>query len=221
MAIADNGSFLKGLRGSAVNLTFKGFHSETVVQGKRKKGQSNPSPQFIASQVALARAVEIFQKAGSVISDGFTTGNPNSSGYNKYSKEFFKHVDYSSAPAITIFYDEVLTSKGNMTITNLSDTPDPDVSDGTITLVWPTAVVDETQNANDISLIVVYNQTQDKWFGVRGPLRSTGGGAISVPDNFMEATNVLRVYIGFLADETEENAGRSSDSVNTSAIVVA
>lgn len=223
MAIAGNGSFLKGLRGSAVNLTFKGFHDETVVQGKRAKGTFTPSEKTIQAQSVAAQLSAIYRLIRAVVLRGYTSKASNQSQYNAwYSENYANGFDLSSPPDAVFEPTTFSTAKGVMTQTPVSSVT-ADVSDGTVITTYPTTVSDASQSTFDEAIIVIHNRTQDKWInsaaGAAG--RASGTLSVGVPTGFMAAGNTVDVYLSFVAVPFEPNAGTSSNSVYATTTVVA
>lgn len=223
MAIAGAGSFLKGLKGSITNITLRAFRSETVAQGKRAKGQSNQSPEYIQSQAAAGILTNIYRLIAAAVKVGFTSKASNQSQYNAFYSEAYKNaLDLSSPPTATLVPADLLVSKGVMTPTAI-DSITADSSAKTVIIGRSIEAVDATQNVQDLVSAVLYNETQDKWlsfvdFNQRAsdpndPLNTTTG--------FMTTGDTVRAYLFYRGYPTQTNAGTSSNSVNGTTTVVA
>jgi len=208
---------LKSSRKSAGGLTTLVLKGQTIAKQKRAKGQSNPSPQYLQSQAAARLIVGIFQKVKSAINAGFTSMKPTESPYNAfYSYTYLNALDLSSPPAATLEPADLLVSKGLMTPTIESAATTAVASTGVITVHHATTEADATQLATDQSIIVAYNNTQDKWFaGIAAGLRSSATATITAPTGFMIATDSITVYFGMYGVAPAANAGTSSNSVNS------
>lgn len=223
MAIAIGGSFLKKLKGSITNITLRGFRTQTVAQGKRVPGQINPSPEFIQSQSVASQLSQIYQRILGVVRSGWTSKASNQSEYNAwYSENYSGAFNLSSPPTATINLANLKTTKGVMTTTPIVGLTADD-SSATVAVAYSSSVMDATQRTADTALVAIYNTTQSKWFTAPQPGAQRGDSAftISVPVGFMTTGDTLRVYVSFVADPTETNAGTSSTSVNDTVVVAA
>lgn len=221
MAIAGNGSFLKGLRGSAVNLTFKGFHDETVVQGKRAKGTFTPSPETLAAQSVAAQLSAIYRLIRAAVVNGFTSKASNQSEYNAwYSENYGEAFDLSSPPTATFLPAGFVATKGVMTPTPILTTV-ADVSNESVTTTFASTVADASQELTDYAITVIHNRTQDKWHvDAEGTDRTAGTQVTGVPPGFMVAGNTIDVYTGWKST-FGPNAGLSSISIYSTTAAVA
>lgn len=128
-------------------------------------------------------------------------------------------MDLSSPPDATLIDADLLVTKGAMTPTPFSSTPTAVASTHLVHVAWPSTIVDDTQNANDLAYIAIHNKTQDKWYPWPGhATRTTGPLDVDVQAGFMIATDEIQVYLGFVGDPAETNAGTSSNSVNAAIV---
>lgn len=212
--------WLWGARKTAAGMTGRTSLGIQILQGKRAKGQSNPSPEFIQAQAAGRIITGIFQRIASVINKGFLQVGPGQSPYNLFYRWTYDNaIDLSAPPDATLEPADLLISKGVMTQTPFSSTPTAVASTHLVHVAWPSTIVDDTQSADDVVNVAIYNATQDKWFPASGGFtRTTGPEDIDVGAGFMAATNVIHVYMGFYGQPGEALAGTSSNSVHASIV---
>lgn len=186
-----------------------------ILQGRRAKGQSNPSPEFIQAQAAGRIITGIFQKIPQVIDNGFMNVGPGQSPYNLFYKNTYNSaIDLSSPPAASLVPADLMTSKGSITQTGYSSTPTAVSATHLVHVAWPATIVDGSQLADDLSNIAIHNRTQDKWYGQPGGFtRTTGPTDVDVQVGFMTTGDTIDIYLGFYGQVGEANTGKSSDSV--------
>lgn len=223
MAIAGSGSFLKGLRGSATNLTMRNSLGETVVQGKRAKGQSNPSSAFIQSQAVAFQLNFIYHRIRELVQNGWTQlGGKKTKRGAWYSKAYGEAFDLSAAPVATFLPADLKVSNGIMTPTPFGGAVVADNSAATIAVLFSDIPQDATQLGTDTVFLAVHNRTQDNWYQMYGTSKDTSPGYTgTVPIGFMTTGDTIDVYMFFIGAPGAENAGTSSDSVYATATVVA
>lgn len=223
MAVAGNGSFLKGVIGSITNITMKGFRGETVISGKRAKGQSNPSEAFLQAQLAAKLIVFIYQRVAEAIRVGFTTKASNQSEYNAYYGYTYDNaMDLSDPVDPTIINADLLVARGLMTTTTVTTPIVASAGLDQITFVVNDEAVDDTQSQFDRIGVVVYNITKDLWTSeLRETARGTGTLEIPIDPGFLTLADTLDVYYYFYGVPGQENSGTSSNSIHASVTVAA
>lgn len=224
MAIAGSGSFLKGLTGSAVNLNFRGFRDETVVSGKRKKGQSNPSPEFIQEQSIVRQLSAIYRLIKADIQLGITNKNGNQSRYNKWSSlNNTGAFNISAPPTATFIPANFKISSGVMTPA-LTLTAVADVSADDISVGWDGTSYDPTQLATDIPIVVLHNRTLDVWLQMPTSPQTRSSGIAQyniISSGFAVLGNTIDVYFSMYGAPGTETAGTSQVTGYVTTTVVA
>lgn len=186
---------LSGSTGSAWDLTLTTWKSLKVFKGKRKKGQSNPSPAFLAHQSAMSQLVAFGQSLTTVFRRSFKQYDGTTGTWAAWIKENISTAfDYSIPPTAVIDYDTVLVAKGVMAQTELA-TQVADDSLNTIVVTYPTTV-NAGQNATDKLQMVVYNTTQN-YKRAFSDIAARSAGTASVPDTTMVAGDGLILYAWF------------------------
>lgn len=227
MAEAGNGSFLKGLTGSAVNLTFKGFRGITVVSGKRKKGQTNQSPEFIQNQNISRQLKPIYHQGLAAINFGWMEKTPRQSRYNAWygyaAKNFF---DLSMPPVATLAGNAVMFTKGFITPTPVL-TSAADASARSITITWSAVPIDATQQLTDELVLMALNNTTQTWIAVHSDdsvlsvPRSAGTFTGTVPAGLLTLGDDMNLFAGFRRVVPISGALSASDTMLGFATVAA
>lgn len=215
--------WLWGARRTASGLTARTSLGVHILQGKRAPGMSNVSPQVLQAQNAGRQSTRIFQQAGSAIRKGFLQTGLGRSAYQLFFRFMYANAyDLSSLPDATLIQDQVQVSKGVMTPTTFG-TIVADVSLGTITLAYSPLAFDDTQNLLDKPVAVAYDPTDDKWLPLAdvSNVRSSGVASFSTPLGWLVAGHTIVIYLFFAADPTQLNANTSSNSLNSTTVVVA
>lgn len=222
--------WLWGTRKTAAGLTGRTSRGQQILQGKRAKGQSNPSSQYLYSQAAAALIWPFYQKAPDAIKQGYTqipTGGTAASEFYKYA--YKNALGGTTTLDITMDPEALLFTKGVMTPTNQNAAPIADESAKTVVFSWAGGASDATQSELDYMVFVVVNKTTGAEVfvvsdGVVGAQRQAAGThtyTLNTPVGFMVAGNDVVCYLGAIAKNTESNHGTSSDSTNEIVVVIA
>src|SRR5713226_570844 len=116
--------WLWGVRKTAAGLTGRTSLGIQILQGKRAKGQSNPSDAYIQAQNALRILTSINGKIATIIRNGFTQLMPGWSGYSAFTSYGYANaIDLSAPPDATLIDANLLVTKGSMTPTPLTSAP--------------------------------------------------------------------------------------------------
>lgn len=218
---------MTGARKTAANMTWRELLGQQIFQKIRALGQSNPSPAFLFNQLIPTLLWPAFRIGAAGIRAGWLsrlTKQPAASAwYGSMVK--LAVVDVGGVPQVdgSLF----AISKGTMTQTPF--TAVASVAAHTIVLTFPATAADSTQNVADLTNIFIVNssvgtiwdQTQAMKAEYGDAVRNDGTTTVTVPVGFFTLGQHLQVYLGFVADPLEANAGTSSSSVNRDVIAVA
>lgn len=209
---------MTGARKTAANMTWRELLSQQVFQKIRAKGQSNPSPEFLYSQLVPTVLWDIYRMIKSGIIAGWTSKlqkQPAASAWYGYNYKF-GIINSGGFPIVN--FPELKISKGTMTQTDFTVTNT--TSAQTLTLTWDPTVVDETQNADDQVLIAVANtngttdpQGNPQFFLDMTASRADGTTVVTLPAGTYVAADNIAVYLGFRGVSPNDNAGTSSTSI--------
>lgn len=203
-----------GRVGSAVFSTWKGINV------LKEKPASVANPDTDSQQMrrsAMRQVVLAFRQMPSAIRAGYKKLAIGMSEFNAFTRQALKFAfDYSTPPTATFVPADLLISKGTITSTPIT-TVVSDVSGGEITVTKPTTTTEPGQSASDVPIVAAYNVTLDDWTGGIGSAdRSDPDTVIDLPATWVAGNNLV-VYLGFY----NPLSGQSSDSVNTTNVVVA
>jgi hypothetical protein len=217
--------WLWGVRKSASSMTGRTSNGIQILQGKRAKGQSNPSTEFLSNQ-AIARLIwPIFRAAQGLIRQLWTNVPTGAYAAN----EFFRvnradAIDVSVPLVPTVEYANLVFSRGTMSSTTPL-TVVADVSDNKVAVTFPTTPSDASQYGGDIVGIVIHNRDKNKWLSYTEDhgVRSDGTtGTITVnPALSMAAGDNVDIYLSFRADTFAPNYPGTSQSMYATTVAVA
>jgi Family of unknown function (DUF6266) len=219
----NNSPWLWGDTKTAAGMTTRTSRGQHIIQGKRAKGQSNPSNDYKSAQQAAAAIWPYFRKAGGFVRQFFKTiptGSTAAAEFYKYAYNNAFTPDGFGGGSLDIA--NIVYAKGTMTPTSIL-TFAGDVSDNAITATWPTTNADASQQNDDIAEYVILNVTQNKAIsGTLANQRSTGtAGSIVPPAGFLVAGDVIKLYLSFTSNTTPLMDVNQSTSVYETAIVTA
>lgn len=219
----NNSPWLWGDRKSAAGMTARNSRGQHILQGKRAKGQSNPSPGYLSSQVAAHLIWPYFRKAAGFVRQffkGLPTGSTAAAEFYKYA--YVNGFTPDGTGSGTLDVDGIVYAKGTMTQTNTL-TFTGDVSDDAIVFTFPTTNADASQSATDKAWYVIINLSQNKTISGAIPGTRSGGtsGTIVPPAGFLVAGNNLELYLHFVSDVTPVTETNVSTSVIAHATVTA
>lgn len=221
----NNTPWLWGVTQSAANMTGRTSNGIMILQGKRAKGQSNPSEEFLSNQAVSRLIWPLFRAA-----QGFVRKLWTSVPTGRYAANEFFRVNRAGAmdftdplnpvvePANLVFSRGTMTSTSPLTVV-------ADVSDNKVVVTFPATAADESQNVGDLVGIVIHNRSKNKWLsytedhGVRGD-GTTGNIAVN-PMLSMAAGDNIDIYLSFAADPFTINYPGTSESVYATTVAVA
>jgi len=203
--------------GSVGAVTFSTWRGINVIRTKPTTVAQPASDSRTMRQSALAGIVAIYRSIKTVVDLTFKGLAVHQSAYNAFASYNLKNAfDYSAPPVATLVIDNLLISKGTIEATPIL-TNTCDVSDGNVTLTFPTTISGSNQSATDKAVVVIYNETQGKWEGhVTTAARSTG----SVSQELIYPAIVgdaITAYLAFVS----VSGNLSSDSTNSSFTTIA
>lgn len=217
----NNSPWLWNARKTAAGMTARTSNDRRILQGRRAKGQSNPSPQYIQAQGIAGVIWGIWHQVSGFIKSNWGNIAPGLNAANEWFKLMYEFgFDKSGAPDFTNEYDGWNFANGSMTLTEPT-TLTAVASTSVIHIDWNPAVADGSQNANDVAWYVIFDR--DSGRSITGSLpgaRSTGASGIIAGDTLlMTAGDHLDAYLSFTALPTEPNAGMQSRSGYITAVV--
>lgn len=215
--------WLWGSRKSAANMTALRLFGQQILKGKRAKGQSNPSPQYIQSQAVASYAWSVFRPVADAIRRGITSKLPKQPAASAwYGDNYSAIVGGAMAPAITPDPDLFIFSKGTMTPTSVSAASVISAGADTITLAWPATPVDVTQLASDLVNVVLFNKTTGLSAVIDATVaRSAGALTPGIPPGFATLGDIVDVYFAFYGAPSTMTSGTSSNQTLQTVTVVA
>lgn len=216
MAIVSNVLIGKA-SGSVGNATFSTWKGKNVLKEKATSvANPNTDPQQMRRS-ALTQIVTIFRVISAVVNVGFKKQAIKKSAYNAFAGAALKNsFNFSAPPTATLVPADLLISKGTISPTAISSVV-ADKSDGTIIVSYSSAIDAPGQSTTDKAIVAAYNSSLMEWgAAMPGEVRDDGAVSYTFPSAW-QTGNSLVVYLGFY----NEASGESSDSVNTTATIVA
>lgn len=193
--------------GGSVFTTWKGIN---VLKGKPLTVANPRTDNQLMRRSALEQIVAIGRTIAAAINLGFKEQAFQKSAFNAFVGYNLRNgFDYSAPPAATITPLNMLVSQGTITATPI---PSGSGSAGgdTVGVNFSNTVDGPGQSASDLARMVVYNETQDKWYApTETALRSAGALVGNVPDGWIGVGNDLVVFVFFYNTASR----KSSDSV--------
>ncbi len=218
----NNSPWLWNDNKTAAGMTTRTSRGQRIIQGKRTKGQSNPSEAYLLSQRIAAVIWPYFRYASGFIKQFWTrktTGQTAASQFYAYTYD--NAMDTTDPMAPVIVPADLKFATGTMTPTPIL-TLTGDVSDNEIRFTWTAAPSDDSQNSNDAVWYVLRNRTKNIWRSGSISDRSSGDSGAIVPGSLnIAAGDIIDLYANFLGVEGEPNAGLVSDSAFKTATVTA
>lgn len=204
-------------------MTARTSRGQRILQGKRTKGQSNPSIEFLENQRIALTIWNLFRATSGIIREFWTrksNGQTGASQFFAYTNKFA--TDFSDPENPALIPTALTFSAGTMTPT-LPSSATANVSDNKVVINWPTTIANDSQAASDFAWYVVVNRTKGLYIsGSAGTIRSVGHSADIVATNLqLTAGNTIDVYLFFVADPEAPNAGEVSDCMNITVIATA
>ena len=199
-------------------MTLRTSRGQRIFQGRRAKGQSNPSPQFIQNQSVARQLNQILHSILGVVRVGFTNMTTGQTAANKYFQYNRSNAfDLGTLPDATFLPADFIISNGTMTPTPITGVTSFVAATGVLTWHWNPANADSSQLGGDTPILVVHNRTQDKWTqAFPGVIRSVQPATYTFDTTFATAGDTVDVYLGWVADPAAANAGTSSKSTYVS-----
>lgn len=218
----NNTPWLWNARQTAANMTARTSNGIRILQGKRAKGQSNPSQEYLDNQLAAALIWPLFRKAPGIIRSMFTTIPEGEYAANDFFKYAYNNaINFVGPGNVTITEGDILFSKGLMTPTPITSVIADD-SDNTIDINYNATPVDASQQDDDFVSFIAHNVTQNKWTQLyQYNQRSSIQDPIPVDAGFMTTGDTINVWLQFDAYPGGINEGTSSNSAFATTVVVA
>lgn len=219
----NNSPWLWNGRKSAGNMTLRTSRGQRIFQGKRTKGQSNPSSQYLYSQRVAALVWPYFRAAIGFIRDNWQrkkTGQTEASQFYAYT--YKNAVDGTDPMAPVIQPENLIFSTGVMTATDIL-TLVSDVSATTTTVTWDPTVLDGSQLDTDNAWLVLRNRTKAITYAFMVGVNRITGSSGPIPNELIDAElgDVIDAYLSFAGQLSTANEGIRSDSRYATTIVVA
>lgn len=187
--------WLWGVRKSAASMTGRTSNGLQILQGKRAKGQSNPSALFLGSQIGSALIWGLWHKVPGFIRENiFNVPNGQYQANVFYSRNYNNALDFTDPMLPTLEVANVIFASGGMTPTSIL-TGSADVSTGDLTITWPIGAADASQNATDGMWVVVINRNNGHAVSGSVGIRSGGSsGGFDISALSMAVGNNIDVY---------------------------
>jgi hypothetical protein len=198
------------------NATFSSWKGINVLKTKATSVANPRTDGQIGQRSAFSQIVAAFRTMPAAIRAGFKKLAVKKSEFNAFMAAALDEAFDMSVPGTaTLIPANVLISKGTIASTAILISV-ADISVGTITATWASAVLQPGQSVSDKAIICAYNEDLGKFSGLATPtLRSANAGSITLPAGWLAGHNVT-TYLGFY----NSLSGESADSVNIATIVV-
>ena len=212
-----------GRTGTTADMTEYRLKGQQITKGRRAKGQSNPSPEYLLTQAISALMWPVFRQVSGEIRKGWTAKlekQPAASAWYKYNYAAGLPSGVLSTAALSF-------AKGVITPTAI--TAIADASDQEITFTWSPDPADDSQLDTDVLAYVVTNIDRTPidngypaFIGNSPNIARSVGGAVQVfpPGTFATGDN-LYLWTFFIGASATLNSGKSETSVRQSIITVA
>lgn len=220
MAI-QRGPWTWGARKTAGDMTMLRLKGQQIARGRRAKGQSNPSPQFLQAQATSGGIWELRRQAAGMIALGFTLGLEKQGRPQRFYKYTWDHALSNTTPpaAKIINYDEtLLLSRGNMAITPMLTTTFSEATQ-TLALTWDDEILSYGKNPADKLMFFIKNRDTGLTYSITQVTdRGLGAASVTFPGTFAAETDTLLLYTAFIQTVDDmgpvvPGAGLSSNSV--------
>jgi hypothetical protein len=216
MAVTSNVLIGKS-HGSVGNATFSTWKGINVL---KEKAVSVANPNTDAQQMqrsAMRQIVAIFRLIPGIVDAGFKKLAIKKSPFNAFTSYALKNTfDFSAPPVATFVPADLLISKGTITPAAITASS-RSLSDAMFRCEWDSNVLAPGQSLADFAIGVAFNVTKNTW----GTSVLSNTRDIQIQDITIPAGSVIgdtvRLYLGFY----NSTSGESSDSLNTTGLVVA
>lgn len=197
---------------SAAGMTAVTQRGIRIIKGKRAPGQSNPSPQFIQSQVAAALLWPIIRGQIGFIRSNVTNIPLGQTAVNViYKKDYATGIDKSLPGLATLIPAGLAFSSGVMTPTPVLTVVATAAIDE-VTFTWDPAVADASQSPDDMVAYVIRNARNGRMIGIESGIRADGTSTTLVPALDIQPTDVIGVYLNFKGAIGTGTEGTTSDT---------
>ena len=218
----NNSPWLFNARKTAAGMTARTANGIRILQGRRARGMSNPSPEVLQNQKIAAILWPLFRAAAGMIRDMFTSVPSGQYAANQwFSINRVSAIDLTDPENPVLDPTGLIYQRGLMTPTDLTSAV-ADTSLGTVVINWPTLVADSSQDALDLFTVVIRDRNNGNVTSIiSGSERSTGTFDYTVPVGFLVTGNVLDIYGSFMARDENPNHGLTSETRRINTTVVA
>lgn len=214
--------WLWGARKTAAGMTGRTSNGIQILQGRRAKGQSNPSEAYIGSQVAASLLWPIFRSASGFIKMLWYNVPSGQYASNAFFKRNYDNaLDFTDPMNPVVIPANLIFASGVMTPT-VPTSAVADVSVGNVVVDFPDTPSDASQSANDGSWMVIVNRTKNITVSGSGGIRSDGSAVLSViPELQAVVGNTIDIYLSFNNNGTIDPATSGSETRYITTTVVA
>lgn len=222
----NNSPWLWNGRKTAAGMTARTSRGQRILQGKRAKGQSNPSEKYIFSQKVAAILWPVFRGVAGFIVDNFQnipTGSTPAAEW--YKINYFTGISGVAPGNPSLAPGGLIFAKGTMSQTAYNSLV-ADASAHSITFNWNATPSDSSQEATDLLGFVIYtpngNSGGPKMMSGRSGVRSDGTITYTgIPAGWFAAGDAVYVYPTFRGATGEANEGMISQTAELDTVVVA
>lgn len=206
--------WLWGVRKTAAGLTGRTSRGQQILQGKRAKGQSNPSPSYLQAQQVAFYVSKWYHSMAFLLNQGFTNIPTGSTVYAEFMRRAYATAfNLSSPPVANVDATGIQTSFGVMTATPVTGTTTAVASTGIVTIHWNPDPVDDSQLDTDHMLVSIFNVATGAFiFSAEVTDRSAGTYVAHAPIGSFSAAQLIGIYLGARGLDGSLNANTSSPS---------
>jgi hypothetical protein len=207
---------------TAADMTARNVNGQLILQKRRAKGTFTPSAATLNSHIVAAMLWPIYRSIQGLIRSYWQMlGIGQTTSGQFYSKNYDKALLDVETGWIPSDLADVQISKGPITRTFYNSAPIADVSADTVAFTMPTAVIDETQNADDQTKVVAYNLELGTYsFGTLSNRAALATGTVTLPEGTQVGHNIV-IWTFQVGAPLGLYPGGSSQSVGASTVAVA
>lgn len=196
-------------RKSIANNVFTTYKGLNVVKSKPLSVANPKTDLQVMYRSAQVQIVDLYKRLVALVKIGFQEAPNPLSPYNQFVSVNRKGAfNYSSPPAATLNYDDLVIAKGSLTPTAITGVV-ADESAGTIVVSWGTTLEGADQSASDKAYILAIDETTGQIYGQSLGTFMRAAGSASVSSALFEAGDGITAYL-FFRSATENKSSDSS-----------
>lgn len=203
---------LGGFRGTVGPVVGTNWRGIDVMRSRPKRSSRQPSEKQLEQRMTFALVIRFINPIRELLDKYFGQPANDKSRADLASSYFLKEVATGTYPNITLDYDKIMITKGE-----LAGIQEPVVAaqpDAVLRFTWEDNSGQPEASANDLLLVVVYNPDKGRFQYSHTELRSSESLDMSLTDSW--SGDVVHCWLGF----TAPGGYRASTSVHLTATVL-